>query len=240
MGYNRNDEEDFIDKFGRVISYIIDHWKAIIFYVGSILAVIGIISFMNNCTNIMSETKEQEKVVATWYDQLPDNHWIKQNEEFNFDYEIMSLINSLKGYAFGAFNLSFEAMSQEDGEIGEILSYALSREVEKDKNEYVLLTNDNKKIGKFSKIKVKQGDDIQLSFLYDNTQMKFDFSKEEYTNDYKNIMNSFVYSYIENPDIATIYNGKIIGVKKGKTKLCISCGKYLFKYIIQVKSGDTI
>lgn len=86
------------------------------------------------------------------------------------------------------------------------------------------------------------GENIELAFYYDEEAMLFDFTKEQYVDEIQyitmdgklDLANRLIFSYVDEPEIATIFNGEIFGLKKGKTMLHLCCNGYDFQYVIKV------
>lgn len=82
---------------------------------------------------------------------------------------------------------------------------------------------------------------MQVTFYCDEEEMLFDFTMEQYVDEIQSIekngeldINTMVFSYVDNPEISTEFNGKIVGFQKGKTKLHLCCNGYDIQYIIKV------
>lgn len=208
-----------------------------------IIAIIGILLLCNKIIKVQTENSNMCLAVQKWYVQLPEEHWIKNEdnkyfEQNFFDVQMIELYEQLKNYSHTLLKFSNVAMSQE-GKAG--LFFAKAMEVVDSCNEkkYCLKNSEGKTIK--NNIRLKVGEDFTVFFYYDEKRLLLDFSEEEYINEISNfeyndfsLANRIVFSYSDNPEIATIFNGCIMGVSKGKTKIHFACNGYFFSYTIMV------
>lgn len=186
------------------------------------------------------ETIEMADALPRWYEQLPQYHWIKQDDDFNdLFYDLMHIEHELQTYGQGLLSLNSIGMEQDYAE--RFLAKVLQKRNENDKRKYHLYyAESDRKIVKT--IKVEIDENVELAFYYDEAEMLFDFTKEQYVDEIQcntedgklDLTNRLVFSYVDNPEIVTIFNGEIVGLKKGKTILHLCCNGYDFQYIIRV------
>lgn len=59
------------------------------------------------------KTIEMADALPRWYEQLPQSHWIKQDDEFNDSFwDLMHIEHDIKNCGQGLFNLSLIGMEQ--------------------------------------------------------------------------------------------------------------------------------
>ncbi|RKI75800.1 hypothetical protein D7V90_22285 [bacterium 1xD42-87] len=209
---------------------------------GFIIIIISFVLFIYKVNANHIETIEMTDAVPRWYEQLPQYHWIKQDDDFNdLFYDLMHIEHEFRTYEKGLLNLSLIGMEQSKDYAERFLAKVIQKREEEDKRKYHLYyTESNKKI--VNVIRVEIGENMELAFYYDEEAMLFDFTKEQYVDEIQcntengklDLTNRLVFSYVDNPEIATIFNGKIVGLQKGKTKLHICCNGYDFQYTIKV------
>lgn len=219
------------DKIDQIIEKAIDfciiiknHWKSI----SIVTAFLGFISFILAATVLQDENVIMSEAVSKWYRQLPEDHWIKENENNLFDtdfftYQIMDIYQTCIGTSKTSLQLFNLSLQQEDSYIIQFWGKIMEHQDERNKKKYNLRYNDTGK--KVRTIKIKVGDSTEVSFYYDDTELLLDFSEEEYVNEIQvefkngvpNLANKVVYSYVDDASIAQIYDGKITGISKGKT-----------------------
>lgn len=225
----------------KVKNYIIDRYK--ILSACGVFLIIGMVSLISTLGKIETENNNICLAVQKWYAQLPEEHWIKNEdnkyfEQNFFDNQIMDLYEQLKSYSYTFFKLSNVAMSQE-GKAGLFFAKAMEVVDYCNEKEYCLKNSEGKTI---NNIKLKVGEDFTVFFYCGEAKMLLDFSEEEYINEISHfesntfsLANRIVFSYSDNPEIATIFNGRITGVSRGKTTIHFVCNGYFFSYEIRVK-----
>lgn len=207
------------------------------------------INFLLPTSKIVDDQYSKVELIKLWFEQLPDDHWIKSdnltNEEVSY-IKIWMLENTLKDIAFDAIDTSITTIEYRFGIIGKIISIHRSNAIKADRNNYLLQNTSNKVFSPstsiFStKIKLSVSDKLKLNFIHIDKLMTFDVTRADLS------MNSFdshskdlttkhfVISYIEDPSIAKITNGTISAISKGKTKLIIGVNNHVFKYDVTVK-----
>lgn len=219
--------------------------KVIIGYVSIVLSIIGLISYFIFAQDSVKKIQDQEGMVIQWYDQLPEDHWLKQEDTFNtrdMDLEMLSFYNFIKGSISPMLDISAASMKLEGGMFGKMINMAYTKEKKKDMSEYILKNSENKTIYRtfhffqLDSVKLKVGASEQLSFNKGGTELLFDCTEENFAEVmYGELRNNFVFSYVKNPNIAKIFNGNIVGLKKGKTSLILNVGIYQFEYDVIVK-----
>lgn len=226
-----------------------DEKKAVIRLVLSgmscILAILGLLTYVVFAKDSVKKIQDQESMVTLWYEQLPEDHWLKQEDTFNtrdMDLEMLNFYNFIKGSISPMLDISAASMKQEGGVFGKMINMAYTKEKKKDMSEYILKNRENKTIYRtfhffqLDSVKLKVGASDQLSFNKGDIGLLFDCTEENFTEVmYGELRNNFVFSYVKNPNIAKIYNGRIVGLKKGKTSLILNVGIYQFEYDVIVK-----
>ena len=181
---------------------------------------LGVVSFLITVKNLQAENVIKSEAVSKWYQQLPEDHWIKEKENDLFGtYDIMDIYQICIGTSKTSLQLSNVAMQQEDSYMIQFLGKTMEHNDEKNKKKYNLRYNDTGK--KVRTIKIKVGESTDVSFYYDDIELLLDFSEEEYNNEIQvefkngvpNLANRIVYSYVDDTSIAQIYDGKITGEK---------------------------
>jgi len=225
----------------KLIYWIINNYKVLLKC--GIPAIIGVIGIFNALGKIGIENNDMCLAVQKWYVQLPEEHWIKNEdnqyfEQHFFDYQLMNLYEQLKSYSYTFFKISNVAISQE-GMSGRFFAKAMEVIDSHNEKKFCLKNIEGKTI---KNITLKAGEECIVFFFYDETKMLLDFSEEEYLNEISHfesnnfsLANRIVFSYSDNPEIATIFNGHITGVSKGKTTIHFVCNGYFFSYKIRIK-----
>lgn len=217
------------------------NWKSI----SIVIAILGFISFLITVKDLQDENVIKSEAVSKWYQQLPEDHWIKEKENDLFGtYDIMDIYQVCIGTSKTSLQLSNVAMQQEDSYMIQFLGKTMEHHDEKNKEKYNLRYNNTGK--KVRTIKIKVGESTDVSFYYDDIELLLDYSEEEYNNEIQvefkigvpNLANKIVYSYVDDTSIAQIYDGKITGIRKGKATLHLFCNGYHFKHNIQVKNNQ--
>lgn len=192
--------------------YIMDIYK--IFSKRGIFFIIGIVLLISKIGKLETENNNMCLAVQKWYNQLPEEHWIKDenNKYFRqnfFDDQMIELYEQLKNYSYTFLKLSNVAMSQE-GKAGRFFAKAMETVDSRNQKKYHLKNSEGKTIK--SDIKLKVGEDFTVFFYYGETKMLLDFSEEEYINEISHfesntfsLANRIVFSYSDNPEIATIF-----------------------------------
>lgn len=225
----------------KVTNYIIDRYKVL--SACGVFLIIGMVLLISKLGKIETENNNMCLAVQRWYVQLPEEHWIKNEDniyfEQNFFYQIMDIIEQLESYSHTFYKIGIIEMSQEGG-AGHFFAKAMEVVDSRNEKEYCLKNSEGKTIK--NNIKLKVGEDFTVFFYYDETKMLLDFSEEEYINEISHfesntfsLANRIVFSYSDNPEIATIFNGRITGVSRGKTTIHFACNGYFFSYEIRVK-----
>lgn len=226
-------------------SEIIKIVKNILTYKGSLSCTLILISFMLFVYKISAnnnETVTTEDAVIRWYEQLPEDHWIKADDDFNsIFYDLMNIEQGLLVQGKGFIKRSYIEMSQSKDYASRFFAKIMQKEIEDNKKRYHLkYVHTNKNIKKV--IRVDAGESVQIGFYCDEEEMLFDFTMEQYVAEIQyidedvrlDVTNRIVLSYVDNPEIATVFNGKITGLQKGKTKLHLCCNGYDIQYIVKV------
>jgi hypothetical protein len=201
-------------------------------------ALVGLLILVTHFTYIYTATRFQENIPQNWYEQLPDNHWIKVENKNNYDplHELDNIRNVLKVYSNTFTDLSIEMLGQTKF-LGKIMSLKAKDMKKNEQDKYFLQIDEtHKKIKNNKKLILKEGDQLTVSYYYNNQKLRFDYTKDEFIESNAEILNTFVFSYIEDTNIVTFSDGKIIGKKKGNTSLVISNGYNTSIYIIKVSS----
>ena len=245
MQYKKMDElinMDWYEKIDlkQVIRFILEKRKELLMC--GIPAIIGILSMSFALVKVETENNNMCLAVQKWYVQLPEEHWIKSednkySEQYFFD--LMNLHEQLKNNSYKLFKIDKIAMSQE-GMAGSFFVKAMELVDARNENKYCLKNSEKETIK--NNLKHKVGEDFTVFFYYDEIEMLLDFSEEDYITEISHsksnslsLANHIVFSYSDNPEIATIYNGHIKGVSKGKTTIHFVCNGYFFSYKIKVK-----
>lgn len=211
-------------------------------YISLALVIIGFISTVIWYTEKQEDIKDESKLVQIWFEQLPQNHWIKSND-YLCEKDLMSIMDTSQVYGSGIMDISIKSLSDEmPYKMGKILQVQYNKQKREEQKKYMLIEVKNSKeiLPKnknftFDKIQLDIGEEKQLMFLYDDQKLLFDCSKEQFYDTENRILKYLVFSYIRNPNIAIIYNGKITGISKGETELVIGRGKNQFRYKVLVK-----
>lgn len=209
----------------------------------AMFAIIGLISLFIALGKIKTENDTMCLVVKKWYDQLPEEHWIKKednkyiNQNF-FEYQLIEVYEHLKNDSHALFKLNNVLIGQK-GVAGKFCAKAMETVDSFNERKFCLKNSENERL---KRVNLKVGEECIVFFYYDDVQMLLDFSEEEYINEISqfepnglSLANRIVFSYSDNPEIATIFNGHIIGKSKGSTIIHFACNGYLFSYKIKVK-----
>lgn len=203
------------------------------------ITVLSIIFFCISVFGIKNDESEMSVAVEKWYEQLPSEHWIKQDNDYTreLEYIFMNFYDEARISVYTVSRLSCEAVGQE-GIGGTIVSEILKYNDTQNSDRYQVFDENGKRI---KRVIVRQGDTAVVEFCFDDKPLLLDFSKEEYFDELEksakdcSIANSIVYSYSENPEVASIYNGLISGNSKGKTTVHFVCNGVNKKLIVSVK-----
>lgn len=206
-----------------------DNWKQFII----ISAFAGIISLSLAFAENVENNNTRINIINNWKDQLPEEHWV--NEEF--------ITENFVDFQFNMFNIvrftwdDFVTTLGEQDEAGKFMATVLDVKDKIRKSKYILRFQDTNK--KVRTIKVKEGEQVDLSFYKGEEQLVFNMTEDEFLkikeNNYFNNGKELVISCIEDTTIATIYDGTITAKKKGKTILFVLCDGYYWEYDIKVK-----
>lgn len=198
-----------------------------------ILALLGVVLSLSK---INTNKDNMTLAFRKWYEQLPEWHWIKNSDDC--EYQLIELHDYLKNTAYSLRDISKVSVSQY-GQAGEFVSKAMENNDSRNKKKYFLKDSEGKII---KKLKLEVGEDYTVSFFYDETELLLDFSEEEYINEISNteingvtLENKIVCSYSDDPEIATIFDGHIVGISRGKTAIHLACNGYFFSYNVMVK-----
>lgn len=150
---------------------------------GFIIIIISFVLFIYKVNANHIETIEMTDAVPRWYEQLPQYHWIKQDDDFNdLFYDLMHIEHEFRTYEQGLLNLSLIGMEQSKDYAERFLAKVIQKREEEDKRKYHLYyTESNKKI--VNVIRVEIGENMELAFYYDEEAMLFDFTKEQYVDE---------------------------------------------------------
>ena len=205
----------------RVIWAFIVEYKA---QIAVVLTIWGLFTLITGAQDLFEKADKKEQIIAMWEEQLPSNHWIK-NDTMGV---LASSYQSLIGIGSTAFDLSALTMGQ-TGDVGSIMEKVM--EVEKDtwKSKYVLRYADTGK--KVKTIKLEPGESVSLNFYYEDTLQEFDITEKEWADKY----NLWVVSCVEDTSVATINDGELTAHSKGKTILYLYCDGEIWEYTIKVK-----
>jgi hypothetical protein len=223
-----------------LISKIIKNRKLILL----LFSLVGIVLFAVSSVGKIQEGNNKEKLVELWYEQLPHEHWMKKEDKLGgnkYIKDFRSIISSINSYANVSADISVESLDEKSPTIGSLIKTSYQHEKGKNNKKYALFGFDNKKVSlssslfNFNKIELSVEDKKQYRFYCEEEEMIFDCSEKQFYDEFEFISAHLVYSYIENTKIAKICNGKIFGIKKGKTKLIIGRGYNQFEYDIIIK-----
>ncbi len=214
--------------------------------IGIILTFFSFVSLMLTLNGLREESANMSGAVQNWYEQLPEEHWLKdeENDPFgtrNLEANLFDLIHTGVSGAKSLLDLAVIGLEEEGGPISQLLGKSMEHQDGKRKNKYILRYSDTNK--KVKTIKVGIGEETNVTFYYDDIELLLDFTEEDYQNEIARTLKSttfsiatrIVYSYVDDPTIATIYNGKIVGLQRGRTTLNLYCNGYHFTYTIKVK-----
>ena len=99
-------DDDKIINFCKILK---DNWKSI----SIVIAILGFISFLITVKDLQDENVIKSEAVSKWYQQLQEDHWIKENDLFN-TYDMVNICQTLIGTSKTSLQLSNVAMQQED------------------------------------------------------------------------------------------------------------------------------
>lgn len=203
----------------------------VIYIVIIINTLYGIISFADNMVKINREQINMCEAVPKWYEQLPEEHWIKSTDTYSYCfYELAHIEQALISTSSANFKMFIAALEEDESRLIQFIGQGLEYIDSKNQEQYALRYEDAER--ELRNLKIKIGESKKLQFSYDGTPYLFEFSLKELVN---NISTKIIYSYIEDPSIAEIKYGEITGVQKGKTTLHIFTNGYHFEYPIKVK-----
>lgn len=198
-----------------------------------ISAFAGIISLSLAFAENAENNNTRINIINNWKDQLPEEHWV--NEELG--------MGNIVDFQFNMFNIvrftwdDLVTTLGEQDEAGKFMATVLDVKDKIRKSKYILRFQDTNK--KVRTIKVKEGEQVDLSFYKGEEQLVFNMTEDEFLkikeNNYFNNGKELVISCIEDTTIATIYDGTITAKKKGKTILFVLCDGYYWEYDIKVK-----
>ena len=103
------------ERLKNIVKNVINNWEVI----SVVLAFIGVISLMSTLTNLSEENTNMSEAVSKWYRQLPEEHWIKVDENNYFDdnfftYRIMEIYQMCIGTSSTFFQLSNIVMQEDE------------------------------------------------------------------------------------------------------------------------------
>lgn len=214
--------------------------------IGIVLTFFSFISLILTLDGWREESVNMIGAVQNWYEQLPEEHWIKDDENDPFgtkdlEASLYDLTNAGVSAGKSILDLAAIGLQEEEDPLSQFLGKTMEYQDERNKNKYILCYSDTNK--KVKTIKVGIGEETNVTFYYDDIELLLDFTEEDYQNETARLLKSttfsiatrIVYSYVDDPTIATIYNGKIVGLQKGRTTLNLYCNGYHFTYTIKVK-----
>lgn len=191
----------------------------------------GIISFADNMVKINREQINMCEAVPKWYEQLPEEHWIKSTDTYSYCfYKLAHIEQALISTSSANFKMFIAALEEDESRLIQFIGQGLEYIDSKNQEQYALRYENTKK--ELKNIKIEVGEIKKLQFSYANTPYLFDFSLEELAD---NISTRVVYSYVEDPTIAVIEYGEVSGIQKGETTLHLYTNGYHFEYPIKVK-----
>lgn len=202
-------------------------WKVRISLIMSILTILGVILFAKFSTNTVSSIKEAPSHFTDWHEQLPDTHWIKTNDTYWAEIQMLSLKSFIELSSRLTINQTIETTSQALDPISSFIFNIVVEDYKHQLNTLYLMDLEYKKV---KRITLKQGDSNEYFFGENEAILPFDVSEAEFNSGLIPIL-----SYIEDPEIATINNGVITGKSQGKTNLIICFGGNQYSYRINVK-----
>lgn len=168
--------------------------------------------------------------------QADDNDWIKKKDYSSFKDMLLIKVIS-EGTGKSCIDLVCEMLNK-SGSIGSLSSKELKHEVEELKAMYILKGSDG--INKTS-IELNAGENEDLTFYKGDQELSFDLSEKAFNQkqDFspgKSYIEKLVLAYTDEPQIATIHNGRITaGNKKGTTNLNVYKDGWLFTYKVTVQ-----
>lgn len=120
-------DDDKIINFCKILK---DNWKSI----SIVIAILGFISFLITVKDLQDENVIKSEAVSKWYQQLPEDHWIKEKENDLFGtYDIMDIYQVCIGTSKTSLQLSNVAMQQEDSYMIQFFGKTMEYQDEKNK-----------------------------------------------------------------------------------------------------------
>ena len=189
-----------------------------------ILAVCGIVVIIQSIYDTYTEAKKREQIIARWEEQLPEDHWIKND---------IGKFNTFTQNALGIYASEFDmatGIARQTGKVGKNIVKAMKVGKYVWKRKYELRYADTgKKVT--GAIKINPGESVRLTFYCGNDIQKFDITEEDFPYSYQLL----VLACTEDTKIAVIQDGLLTANSQGKTLLQLYCDGEIWEYPVIVK-----
>ena len=173
--------------------------------------------------NVYAEAKKKEQIIARWEEQLPEDHWIK-----NDNGKLATIYPNVCGILATEYDMATSIVGQ-TGDVGTVMGKVMEAEKGFWKRKYELRYADTgEKVTKT--IEMKPGESVSLNFYYDNDIQKYDITEEDFPYSYQ----LWVLSCTEDTKIATIHDGILTANNAGQTLLQIYCDGEIWEYPVIV------
>lgn len=216
--------------FEKTIIFIKEYRKVI----AVMFSIFSVMTLLLTLQNISESQNAKIKALKEWYNQLPEEDWIKQEEDiYDFmEFEIIDLFENLKIRGESIIDLSVAEVGQQNA-WGSLIEKSVSVSKEYIKSKYELRDSNGRRVK--GKMTVDLNSEEDIFMFYEDKELFLAFSRDDYYNQISSLTNKIVFSYSDNPEIVRIYNGRLYGYKKGKTKIHFFTNGYIFTYSVKVK-----
>lgn len=217
------------------------HWKSI----AIVLSFVGMISFFYSTSGSLADNQLKNEAVQRWYEQLPQEHWLKRNKDdiyntSNYTIYLMEILQLGVGTFISGMELQAALLQEHESKVINFMGKTMEVIEGREAGKYALINVHSGE--EIRKINVEVANTVIVAFYYEDIELMLDFSEEDFYNEFEpglngegiSLANRIVYSYVDDPDIVSFYNGIVIGLKKGKTTLHLFCNGRHFTYDIKV------
>lgn len=235
-------QEILSDKVDDFLFYIKQplNWKIIARIMLALFICIACVPLYFTFYNIGKHERTQVDVVNKWIAQLPRDHWLCTELLPNgvpLYSNLLELSKVLHRTGLSAFERGIAVSLYQSFTVDLMIRTEQNIILKKDDKSYVLKDAYDKTYPPYhtffsTKIKLKASDSLKLNFYRNDQLISFDVTKPEHKD---SKIKPYVISCVDDPAIATITNGIIEGVNKGKTTLMLSIDNHILEYQVVVE-----
>lgn len=207
------------------IQKLIRKWKWVMAPLVLISTLVGIHNFARASSQTVISVREAPLHFERWFNQLPEDHWLK-DRKYAEELRLFSLHTTYLTQGQLILDQSLEILSQDISSVSDFLLQMFQASREGDQMTPYLVDAQQDKV---KAIKLQTGESQEYYFVSENIY-PFDVTEEEFQQGIFPVI-----SYVEDPQIVSLIDGIITGIRPGKTNLKILFKGKLYTYSIQVK-----